>query len=147
MWNSAGEYLKEMENAQLLVMDAHHIQLEASFDVILCLQNGLSAMKVEPMEYVKEVMALLSADGKPFFSSYSPNFWEQRVAWFQEQAEKGLLGEIDMDETKDGVIVCKDGFRATTHSLEDMDMIGRASGYGYQVTEVDESSIFLVVEK
>ncbi len=93
MWNSAGEYLKEMENAQLLVMDAHHIQLEASFDVILCLQNGLSAMKVEPMEYVKEVMALLSADGKAFFSSYSPNFWEQRVAWFQEQAEKGLLGE------------------------------------------------------
>ena len=92
-------------------------------------------------------MALLSADGKAFFSSYSPNFWEQRVAWFQEQAEKGLLGEIDMDETKDGVIVCKDGFRATTHSLEDMDMIGRASGYGYQVTEVDESSIFLVVEK
>ena len=141
------EYLKEMENAQLLIMDAHHIQLEASFDVILCLQNGLSAMKVEPMEYVKEVMALLSADGKAFFSSYSPNFWEQRVAWFQEQAEKGLLGEIDMDETKDGVIVCKDGFRATTHSLEDMDMIGRASGYGSQVPEVDESSIFLVVEK
>ena len=42
------EYLKEMENAQLLIMDAHHIQLEASFDVILCLQNGLSAMKVFP---------------------------------------------------------------------------------------------------
>ncbi len=66
------EYLKEMENAQLLVMDAHHIQLEASFDVILCLQNGLSAMKVEPMEYVKEVMALLSADGKAFFQQLQP---------------------------------------------------------------------------
>lgn len=141
------EYLKEMENAQLLVMDAHHMQLEASFDVILCLQNGLSAMKIEPMSYIKEVLELLRPGGKAFFSSYSPNFWEHRLAWFAEQAEKELLGELDMEKTKDGVIVCKDGFRATTCSPEDMDMIGRASGYKYQVTEVDESSIFLVVEK
>lgn len=141
------EYLKEMENAQLLVMDAHHMQLEASFDVILCLQNGLSAMKIEPMSYIKEVLELLRPGGKAFFSSYSPNFWEHRLAWFAEQAEKGLLGELDMEKTKDGVIVCKDGFRATTCSPEDMDKIGRTSGYKYQVTEVDESSIFLVVEK
>lgn len=141
------EYLKAVENADLMVMDAHRLSFEEHFDVILCLQNGLSAMKIEPMSYIKEVLELLRPGGKAFFSSYSPNFWEHRLAWFAEQAEKGLLGELDMEKTKDGVIVCKDGFRATTCSPEDMDKIGRASGYRYQVTEVDESSIFLVVEK
>ncbi len=141
------EYLKKVETADLMVMDAHRLSFKEPFDVILCLQNGLSAMKIEPMSYIKEVMELLRPGGKAFFSSYSPNFWEHRLAWFFEQAEKGLLGELDMEKTGDGVIVCKDGFRAATHSPENMDMIGRASGYAYQVTEVDESSIFLVVEK
>lgn len=141
------EYLEEVRNAELIVMDAHNLQFEEPFDVVLCLQNGLSAMQLEPMEYIKVMMELLPTGGKVFISSYSPSFWEHRLAWFQEQADKGMLGELDMEKTKDGIIVCKDGFQATTHSPAEMDEIGRASGYGYQVTEVDESSIFLVVEK
>jgi len=92
-------------------------------------------------------MDLTSPGGKVFISSYSIKFWEHRLAWFQEQAEKGLLGEIDMEQTKDGIIVGKDGFRATTHSLDDLKAAGKASGCAYEVTEVDESSVFLVVTK
>lgn len=141
------EYLSDTPNAQLMVMDAHNLQFGELFDVVLCLQNGLSAMKVEPVEFIKKVSDLLPHKGKAFFSSYSTKFWDHRLLWFQEQSEKGLLGEIDMEKTKDGVIVCKDGFRATTHSPEDMDWFGKTSGLAYEVTEVDESSIFLIVTK
>ena len=141
------EYLSDVTNAKLIVMNAHDLKFSESFDVVLCLQNALSAMKTQPLEYIKKIMALLSPGGKAFISSYSVKFWEHRMAWFHEQAEKGLLGEIDMEQTKDGVIICKDGFRATTHSPEDMDSIGKASGVKYEITEVDESSIFLIVTK
>ncbi len=141
------EYLNDMPNAKLMVMDAHNLQFQESFDVILCLQNGLSAMKAEPVEFIKKVTGLLSNKGKAFFSSYSAKFWEHRLAWFLEQSEKGLLGEIDMEKTKDGIIVCKDGFRAATHSLDDMNHIGKTSGLAYEVTEVDESSVFLIITR
>lgn len=141
------EYLRDVHNAQLYVMDAHHLNFQEPFDVILCLQNGLSAMKLPPEEYIKTLLGLLTADGKVLISSYSPNFWEHRVAWFREQAEKGLLGELDMEHTKNGVIVCKDGFRAVTHSPKEMDQIGKSTGLPYEVTEVDQSSIFLIVSK
>ena len=141
------EYLSDVKNAELLVMDAHDLQLETSFDVVLCLQNALSAMKTEPLSYVKKIMSLVSPGGKAFISSYSANFWEHRLKWFQEQAEKGLLGEIDMSKTKDGFIVGKDGFRAITHSMEDLEEFGKISGFPYEVHEVDESSVFLVISK
>ena len=141
------EYLKDTMNAKLIVMDAHKMQFDEPFDVVLCLQNALSAMKTEPLAYVKKITALLAPAGRAFISSYSAKLWEHRLAWFHEQAEKGLLGEIDMEQTKDGVIIGKDGFRAITHTPEDMDAIGKASGLPYEVREVDESSIFLVVTK
>jgi 2-polyprenyl-6-hydroxyphenyl methylase/3-demethylubiquinone-9 3-methyltransferase len=141
------EYLCDVLNAKIQMMDAHNMQFDMPFDVVLCLQNALSAMKTEPLTYVKKITALLSPGGRAFISSYSEKFWEHRLAWFLEQAEKGLLGEIDMEKTKDGVIVGKDGFRAVTHSSEDMDAIGKASGFPYKIREVDESSIFLVITK
>jgi 2-polyprenyl-6-hydroxyphenyl methylase/3-demethylubiquinone-9 3-methyltransferase len=136
------KYLGDVPNAKLMVMDAHNLKFSETFDVVLCLQNALSAMKTQPLEYVKKIMALLSPEGKAFISSYSAKFWEHRMAWFHEQSEKGLLGEIDMEQTKDGVIICKDGFRATTHSPQDMDSIGKASGFQYDVTEVRKQKSF-----
>jgi 2-polyprenyl-6-hydroxyphenyl methylase/3-demethylubiquinone-9 3-methyltransferase len=141
------EYLSGTPHARLVVMDAHHFQFSEHFDIVLCLQNALSAMKAQPLEYVKKITALLSPKGKAFISSYSAAFWEHRVGWFHEQSEKGLLGEIDKEKTKDGVIVCKDGFHATTLSPEDMEAIGKASGFPYEITEVDESSVFLIITK
>jgi 2-polyprenyl-6-hydroxyphenyl methylase/3-demethylubiquinone-9 3-methyltransferase len=69
------------------------------------------------------------------------------VEWFEEQANKGLLGEIDRERTKDGKIVCLDGFTATTFSRDDLDGMGRATGLPYVIEEVDESSLFLIIDR
>ena len=143
-----GEYLKNIANTELLVMDAHNIDYDSCFDAVLCLQNGLSAIRADvPEAFAAKVIRALKIGGKAYFSTYHPNFWEQRVAWFQEQARKGLIGELDVEKTKNGVIICKDGFRATTHSITDLEKIGRSTGCLWQIHEVDDSSIFLVIEK
>lgn len=141
------EYLKNIPNAEIMTMDVHNLTFKERFDVILCLQNGLSAMKVTTTDLIEKILGLLVRGGKAYFSTYSDNFWDYRLMWFQEQADKGLLGEIDLDKTKNGVIVCKDGFKAITYSSKDLKMIGDISGYKYQVQEVDESSIFLIINK
>lgn len=69
------------------------------------------------------------------------------MAWFKEQADKDLLGELDMEKTKNGEIVCKDGFRATTFTESELENLGKASGCKWQIAEVDESSIFLIIQK
>ena len=141
------EYLAQTPNAELVVMDAHELMLEQKFDIVLCLQNALSAMKTRPLEYIAKIMGLMSPGGRAFISSYSPKFWEHRLKWFEEQAQKGLLGEIDMEQSGNGVIVCEDGFRAVTLTHQDMVGIGEASGHTYEVVEVDESSVFLIITK
>ena len=141
------EYLKNCLNCTIEVMDVHQMTLEPDFDVVICLQNGLSAFKGRDEKLVQEALGVLKKGGTAYFSSYSAKFWDCRLAWFQEQADKGLLGEIDFEKTKDGEIVCFDGFRATTTTPEDMKRLGEWSGYPYQIVEVDESSIFLVIEK
>lgn len=140
------EYLKEYPNADMVVMDVHNIQLSMPIDVVLCLQNGLSAMRLDSV-IIHRILKMLKSGGVAYFSSYSANFWDYRLKWFEEQATNGLLGEIDYEQTKNGVIICKDGFKAFTHSLEDFKKIGEESGYSYEVQEVDESSIFLTIHK
>lgn len=140
------EYLKDIPNASMVTMDIHNVTIDQSFNVVLCLQNGLSAMRATN-HTIKTIMGLVSPGGRAFFSSYSANFWDYRLQWFQEQASNGLLGEIDMEQTKDGVIVCKDGFRATTHSPENFEEIGRSLGYPFRIQEVDDSSVFLIIDK
>ena len=140
------EYLKDFPNASMVAMDVHQMAFDRPFDVILCLQNGLSAMRADDQVLAK-ILDVLAPGGTAYFSTYSARFWDHRIAWFQEQADKGLLGELDMEQTKDGVIICKDGFRATTQTPEDYDAIGRKFGYPYEVTEVDGSSLYLVIHK
>jgi 2-polyprenyl-6-hydroxyphenyl methylase/3-demethylubiquinone-9 3-methyltransferase len=141
------EYLKEIPNCTIEVMDAHSPKFDETFDVVLCLQNGLSAIKGDPENLIRRSVRLLAEGGKAFFSSYSPKFWEHCLAWFREQADRGLLGEIDMEKTGNGRIVCKDGFTATTFDLRDMERLGELSGCRYRVEEVEESSIFLILFK
>lgn len=140
------KYLKDYTNATMVVMDLHQMKFSKPFDVILCLQNGLSAMRTEASDIYK-ILDLLTPGGTAYFSSYSHKFWNYRLKWFKEQAFKGLLGEIDYKKTHDGVIACKDGFKAVTHSFEDLKKIGEAAGYHYHVEEVDESSLFIIICK
>lgn len=142
----AKEYLKNLPNASVLKMNVHSIELKSTFDIVLCLQNGISSMGMTP-EDIKNIMKLLNFGGHAFFSTYSAKFWDCRLEWFEEQAANGLLGEIDTENTGDGVIVCKDGFRATTRSPEEFEKLGRMTGYPLKIVEVDNSSLFLVISK
>ncbi|RLB21785.1 MAG: class I SAM-dependent methyltransferase, partial [Deltaproteobacteria bacterium] len=112
------------------------------FDRVVCIQNGISAFKVEPRRLVLEALRVTRPGGKVLFSSYSPRFWNERLEWFQRQAELGLLGEIDYEATGNGVIVCKDGFRATTFGAEEFLSLVSDLHVSPQITEVDGSSIF-----
>lgn len=144
--NLGKEYLKNIPNAKLKIMDVHKLNFDQKFDVILCLQNGLSSMQLN-FETIENILGILQKGGKAFFSTYSEKFWNCRLEWFEEQAEKGLLGEIDYDKTVNGVIVCKDGFKAITHSYYDLKEIGNKLGHPFEIVEVDDSSLFLVVTK
>lgn len=140
-------YLEGQPNCEAQVMDAHNLEFGPVFDVVLCLQNGISAFKGKADNIVAQSLKVLVPGGKAYFSTYSANFWDHRIAWFQEQADKKLLGEIDMEKTKDGNIVCKDGFTATTFSSEDLEKLAEKTGCKYRIEEVDGSSLFLVLEK
>jgi len=128
---------------RLAAMDASRLGFRKRvFDRVVCIQNGISAFKVEPRRLVLEALRVTRPGGKVLFSSYSPRFWNERLEWFQRQAELGLLGEIDYEATGNGVIVCKDGFRATTFGAEEFLSLVSDLHVSPQITEVDGSSIF-----
>lgn len=145
--NLGKDYIKECPNCNIQMMDAYNLAFGEEFDVVLCLQNGLSAMKGQPIHLIEQCMKVLTPGGKAYFSTYSPKFWNHRLTWFHEQEDNGLLGEIDLEKTKDGTIVCKDGFVAITFSEDTLKKLGEESGCYYRIEEVDESSLFLILEK
>ncbi len=115
---------------------------DGQFDVVVCIQNGISAFKVDQRELIREAMRVTRPGGRALFSSYAEGFWQERLEWFEMQAARGLVGEIDYAETGDGVIVGKDGFRATTVSADDFLTLTSDWSITPQITEVDGSSVF-----
>jgi 2-polyprenyl-6-hydroxyphenyl methylase/3-demethylubiquinone-9 3-methyltransferase len=113
-----------------------------TFDVTLCAQNGISAFKVDPRELLSECIRVTRPGGICLLSSYSGKFWPFRLEWFRVQSDAGLLGEIDWHKTKDGVIICKDGFRATTYGADDFLTLTDGFDVKVEIIEVDESSLF-----
>ncbi len=61
------EYLKNSYNAKIMTMDVHNLQFEEKFDVVLCLQNGLSAMKIKSTDLIDEILRMVVSGGKVFF--------------------------------------------------------------------------------
>ncbi len=131
---------------ELYRMNAINLDFEdGEFDVVICIQNGISAFHEDKREIIKEAVRVTKSGGKVLFSSYSPNFWKERLQWFQAQAEHGLLGEIDEDKTGNGNIVCKDGFTATTVSQQEFLELTSDLNVSAQIREKDNSSIFCVM--
>jgi 2-polyprenyl-6-hydroxyphenyl methylase/3-demethylubiquinone-9 3-methyltransferase len=123
-------------------MDASALAVaNAKFDVVVCVQNGLSAFAVDPTRVLGEALRVTRPGGRIVLSSYSASFWRERLGWFESQAAAGLVGTIDYDETRDGVIVCKDGFRARTFSPEAFRSLCDSFGLTPVITTVDESSV------
>jgi SAM-dependent methyltransferase len=129
--------------ARLAAMDAGRTGFrDGTFDLTICIQNGISAFKVDPQALVREAVRITRSGGLVLFSSYSACFWGARLEWFEAQAAHGLIGEIDREATRDGVIVCKDGFRAFTVDGEGFRRLAEPLSLVPHIVEVDGSSLF-----
>jgi SAM-dependent methyltransferase len=130
-------------NCMLACMDAADLGLKANlFDVVVCIQNGISAFHVDRRALMAESLRVARPGATLLFSTYSARFWESRLEWFRLQSAEGLLGEIDWDQTRDGVIVCKDGFHAATVAPAEFARLAHDLGVKARLVEVDESSLF-----
>ncbi len=139
----AKKIVVKSENCEFYTMNAIDLKfVDNLFDKVICVQNGISAFKVNPLKLIKESIRVTRKGGTVLLSSYSEKFWDNRLKWFQIQVEHNLIGEIDYRLTKNGVIVCKDGFKAITYS--EQDFIELASHFIVQTTihEIDNSSVF-----
>ncbi len=142
----AREQLERQPRNLLAAMDAVHLGFRAgAFDIVACIQNGISAFHVDRRALMAESLRVAKAGGKVLFSTYSEKFWEHRLDWFERQAAAGLLGELDYDQTRDGLIVCKDGFRASTVSAAEFKELAAGLKATLSIEEVDGSSLFLVL--
>jgi 2-polyprenyl-6-hydroxyphenyl methylase/3-demethylubiquinone-9 3-methyltransferase len=139
----ARSHIEGRENCSVFLMDASQMAFDScTFDAVFCIQNGISAFGVDQKRLIAESIRVTKENGIILFSSYSPKIWEARLQWFKKQSELGLIGEIDEDKSSNGTIVCKDGFRATPITGNQLAELFHERGLKTSIIEVDESSIF-----
>lgn len=135
--------LQSTDRIEILLADAGALPFrDGQFDLVLCIQNGISAFKLGPSKLMKESIRVTRSGGLCLFSSYSDKFWKHRLDWFRLQSEEGLIGRIDWEQTRDGTIACEDGFRATTYRRSDFKDLTAELGLKGHLVEVDNSSLF-----
>jgi 2-polyprenyl-6-hydroxyphenyl methylase/3-demethylubiquinone-9 3-methyltransferase len=131
------------EKCEFVEMDASAMSYpDHQFDVVLCIQNGICAFGVDKSRLVAEAVRVCRVGGRLIFSSYAEEFWPHRLEWFELQAAHGLLGEIDHEATGDGVIVCKDGFRADFMRPVEFRELWSSLGLTPEISQVDDSITF-----
>lgn len=139
----ARDYLRDVDGCHVAQMNAIALGFsDGAFDAAICIQNGISAFHVEPTQLIREAVRVTRPGGCVLLSSYSDRFWVHRLEWFRLQADSGLIGEIDWARTGEGIIVCKDGFEASTVSPDGFRALCEETGVTGHVEEVDESSVF-----
>lgn len=144
-------YARTLDSAaecEFSVMDALDLTFpDESFDVVVCIQNGICAFNVDQKALVKEALRVTRKGGVVLFSSYSDRFWPDRLAWFEAQSSEGLVGPIDYEACKDGFIVCTDGFRSGRMTPEDFSSLCSGLGVPCSIAEIDESAVFCEIVK
>jgi SAM-dependent methyltransferase len=137
------ECLGRKPSVHLACMDSVQLGLrDRTFDLTICIQNGICAFAVDQEQLFREAIRVTRPGGLVMFSSYTSQFWEHRLEWFEIQSTHHLLGEIDYQATGNGMIVCKDGFRATTADRATFEKLAASLGVTPHITEVDGSSLF-----
>jgi len=127
----------------LACMDAVQLGFrEHMFDLTICIQNGICAFAADQQQLFREALRVTRSGGLVLFSTYLARFWEHRLEWFEVQSAHHLIGEIDYQATGNGVIVCKDGFRATSADATTFERLAAGVGVTPRITEVDNSSLF-----
>lgn len=133
---------------EFLSMDALHMSfVDGSFDVVVCIQNGICAFGVHQGELMREALRVVMPGGRLVFSMYSDAFWADRLSWFESQSAEGLVGPIDYAATGDGVIACSDGFRSGIATRSELEELCSELGVTATITEVDGSSLFCEASK
>jgi 2-polyprenyl-6-hydroxyphenyl methylase/3-demethylubiquinone-9 3-methyltransferase len=142
------EMADQESRCEFMNMDALDLRFpDGAFDAVVCIQNGICAFGVDQEALLREALRVVRPEGFAQFSTYSDSFWPHRLAWFEAQAAEGLVGPIDHAASGDGVIVCKDGFRAGRLTPEEMQELCARLGVEAQITEVDRSSVFCEIVK
>lgn len=137
------EFVGRPESLRLAQMDALHLGFrDGTFDLTICIQNGISAFAVDQQRLLAEAVRVTRSGGTVLFSSYCEGFWPERLKWFELQSAHGLIGEIDYQRTGNGVIVCRDGFHATTVSADGFRSLAGVLSLVPKIIEVDNSSLF-----
>jgi len=143
----ATEKFKDTDRVHLAQTDAAAMGLaDRRFDLVFCIQNGISAFHTDPFELVSESIRVTKKGGTVLFSSYFARFWPDRLDWFLTQSELGLVDELDPDKTAEGVIVCKDGFSAGTFTQVKFIQLMSHFNYPFHIQEIDQSSLFCVIK-
>jgi len=128
---------------EFVEMDALSLAFNrSSFDKVVCIQNGICVFGVDRKRLLSEALWVTRPGGAVLFSTYSELFWDDRLQWFEAQAAAGLVGPIDYTQTRNGEIVCTDGFRAGAVTAEVFRSLGTELGVDPVITEVDQSSLF-----
>ena len=139
----AASLLTGVSNCAVTGMNAIELGFrDQAFDLVVCIQNGISAFQVDQGCLIRESIRVTRKGGTALFSSYADKFWDHRLVWFQRQAAAGLIGEIDDSLTGNGRIVCKDGFTASTVSPDRFLSLVSGTEADANIEEVDESSLF-----
>lgn len=129
-------------------MDALALDFEPDrFDMVLCLQNGIGAFRVDAQRLLQESLRVLRPGGVLLLSTYTDAFWPHRLAWFEAQAGEGLLGPVDHAASRGGVIVCTDGFRSGRATREEFQSICAPLNLHPRLYEIDESSLWCEITK
>lgn len=137
------DYLAQCTDVLLVQMDASDLAFSPrTFDLVCCIQNGISAFHVDQRQVMSAAVGVTRPGGRVLFSSYAEAFWEDRLNWFRLQARHGMLGEIDEAATGRGVIVCTDGFQATTVTPDQFMALSQGLGKTTTVDIVAASSVF-----
>ena len=143
----ARTYTRGSGKVMLLLMDAVRLGFPAGvFDLVYCIQNGISAFHVDQRKLMIVAVRVAKPGGRVLFSSYAEKFWEDRLNWFRIQAAHGLIGEIDEAATGAGRIVTKDGFTATTVTAGQLLNLSRGLGVSRSVQVVADSSVFCEIQ-
>ncbi|MGV8039235.1 MAG: class I SAM-dependent methyltransferase [Thermoanaerobaculaceae bacterium] len=128
---------------RFLPMDAVALGFrDGSFDAVVCAQNGICAFRVDQRALLAEALRVTRPGGRVLVSTYADSFWPHRLAWFEAQAAEGLVGPIDRERTRDGVIACTDGFRSSRLSANELRALAADLAVTAEITEVDGSSTF-----
>jgi ubiquinone/menaquinone biosynthesis C-methylase UbiE len=133
---------------EFIEMDALDLHFtDSEFDVGVCIQNGICAFGCDQQALLREALRVVRPGGRVLLSTYSDRFWHERLAWFEAQAEAGLLGRIDHAASRDGVIACIDGFRSGRATPDELRALCASFDLEPLICEVDGSCVFCEIVK